>query len=75
MANNQSLADDLIVALSEVKRIGQSMDNEHPMRHQVRNMKEMACRILTDAAYQATSLAYQAQQLIKDFDDAKGGTA
>ena len=74
MANNQSLADDLIVAISEVKKIGESVNNDHPMRHQVRGMKDMACRILSDSAFQATNLAYQARRLIKDYDEAmKGG--
>ena len=69
------LSDDVVVALAETKRIGESVDNDHPMRHQVRNMKDMACRILSDAAFQATSLAYQAQQLIKDYDESKKGGA
>lgn len=69
------LSDDVVVALAEAKRIGDLVDNDHPMRHQVRNMKDMACRILSDAAFNATSLSYQAQQLIKDYDADKKGAA
>lgn len=76
------LSDDVITAIVEAKKIGEDVDNNHPMRHQFRNMNDMACRILSDAAYQATGLAYQARQLAKDYDKSllefseslKGGT-
>lgn len=71
---NTSLADDIVSALSEVKRIGEMVDNDHPMRHSVRGMKRAAEQILVDAARQAADLAYQSRQLIKDYDESvKGG--
>lgn len=64
-----SLSDDAILALSEVRRIGESMDDEHLMRHAVRNMKRSAETIISDAMRQATDIAYQAAQLVKDYDE------
>jgi poly-gamma-glutamate capsule biosynthesis protein CapA/YwtB (metallophosphatase superfamily) len=66
-----SLADDTIAALQAIKAIGENLDSlndEHPMRHAVRGMKRTAEAILTDAIKQATDIAYQANQLIKDYD-------
>lgn len=70
-----SLADDAVAALAEVKRIGEDMDNEHPMRHAAWSMKRTAETILSDAMRQATDLAHQARQLVKDFDKAQKGEA
>lgn len=68
MPTNNSLADDVIAALSEVRRIGENMDNEHPMRNSVRDMKRTAESIIAEAMRNATDLAYQAQRLVKDYD-------
>lgn len=64
-----SLSDDAITALSAVRQVGENLDDDHPMRHVVRNMKRSAETILGDAIRQATDLAYQAAQLVKDYDD------
>ena len=70
----QSLADCAVSAISDVLAIGENMDDEHPMRHAVRNMKRTAEQIIADAMRQATELAYQAKKLVKDHDEAmKGG--
>lgn len=64
-----SLSDDAIVALSDVRRIGENLDDEHPMRHAVRNLKRSAETLISDAMRQATDLSYQAAQLVKDYDE------
>ncbi len=70
---SQSLADCAVEALALVRAIGENMDNEHPMRHAVRDIKRSAEQILSDANRQATGLAYLAQRLVKDYDaDTKG---
>lgn len=66
-----SLADDVVIALAEVRAIGENMDNEHPMRHAVRSMKRTAEDIIGNAMRQATDLAYQATRLEKDFQEAR----
>lgn len=65
-----SLADSAVIALAEVRAIGEKLDNEHPMRHAVRSMKRTAEQILSDAMRQATDISYQAKQLVKDHDEA-----
>jgi hypothetical protein len=55
-------------ALARVRAIDEDMDNDHPMRHNVRSMKRAAEQILADAMRQAADIAYQAKQLIKDYD-------
>lgn len=64
-----SLSDDVIDALSKVRQIGENLDDEHPMRHAVRNMKRSAETTITDAMRQATDISYQAAQLVKDYDE------
>lgn len=73
MSNTQSLADCAVSALAEVRAIGETLDNEHPMRHTVRNMKRMAEQIMSDAMRQATELSYNAERLVKDYDEAMKG--
>jgi hypothetical protein len=65
-----SLSDDAISALSEVKQIGEKLDDEHPMRHAARSMKRQAETILSNAFRLATELAYLAEQVAKDYDEA-----
>jgi hypothetical protein len=65
-----SLSDDAISALSEVKQIGEKLDDDHPMRHAARSMKRQAENILSNAFRQATELAYLAGQVTKDYDKA-----
>lgn len=74
MSQTSSLADCAVDALSGVRSIGETMDTEHPMRHAVRQMKRTAEQILFDAFRQARDLSYQAERLIRDYDeDKKGG--
>ena len=73
MSNSNSLADDCVIALSEPSRMSDLINNEHPMRHTVRSMRETARQITSDASRQATNIAYQAQQLIRDYDKAMKG--
>ena len=63
-----SLADEAIIALAEVRAIGEKLGDEHPMRHAVRNIKRVAEDILTQSLRQVTDLSYQAERLVKDFD-------
>lgn len=69
MGTHTSLADDAVAALSEVRRIGENMDNEHPLRHSIRDMKRTAENIIAEAMQNATNLAHQAQRLVKDYDE------
>lgn len=70
-----SLADDMVTAMSEVKRTGVSMDDEHPMRHVIRSMKRTAEQILADAALRATDLAYQTVQLERDYEKVRADSS
>jgi len=65
-----SLADEAIIALAAVRAMGEKVGNEHPMRHAVRSMKHAAVDILTQSFRQVTDLSYQAEQLVKDFNEA-----
>lgn len=69
MVQQNSLADDVLVTFSEVRRIGENMDDKHPLRHSVRDMKRLAESIIGDAMRQAISIADQAGRLVKDYDD------
>lgn len=74
MSQTSSLADCAVDAISAVRSIGETIDNEHPMRHAVRNIKRTAEQILSDAFRQARDLAYQSERLVKDYEeDKKGG--
>ena len=66
---NVSLSDDAVLALSEVRRIGEHLDDEHPMRYTVRSMRRTAESIISDAMRQATDISNQAAQLVKDYDE------
>lgn len=71
-----SLADCVVTALAEVRSMGELVNNEHPMRHVVRSMKNTAEKIISDAMRQASEIAYQAERIVNDHDDAmKGGAA
>lgn len=65
---NESLADRAVMALADVKAMGANMDNNHPMRHNVRELKQSAEAILSHAIGQAQRLTYIAERLVKDFD-------
>lgn len=68
------LAGKAITSLAAVQSIGENIDNDHPMRHQVRTLRRTAERVLADAFCVSWELAMQADQLVKDYDKAvKGG--
>jgi hypothetical protein len=68
MNSTPRLADYAVAALAEVRAMGETLDNDHPMRHAVRNMKRTAEQILESAMRQACDLAYQSKQVVKDYD-------
>jgi hypothetical protein len=64
MAENLSLADRAIQALSAVAAIGEGgMGLDRPERHAVRNIKQEAETILSEAFIRAIGLAYLAKDL------------
>ncbi len=63
MAENMSLADQAIQAISMVKAIDDSVDNEHPERHVVRSMKRVAEQALSAAFRNAIDVALMAKDL------------
>lgn len=65
MAENMSLADQVIQALSAVRGIDEGVDNDAPERHQLRSLKRVAERIISDAMRTAIDLAWQAKDLRK----------
>ena len=68
-----SLADNVIITLAQVRAIGEQLDTDHPMRHIVRRMKMFSEQIISDALRQASNLAYEADQVINDYDKANKG--
>lgn len=75
MSQVSSLADCAVDAISAVRAIGEQVDSEHPMRHAVRQIKRASEQILFDAFRQVRDLSYQADRLIKDYDDTTEGGA
>lgn len=71
MSTQQSLADCAVAVLAEIRSIDANQDTSHPMRHTVRALKRVAERIMSDAMQQASDLAYQANQIVKDYDEAE----
>ncbi len=65
---SESIADRAVVAMADVKAMGATLDNNHPMRHSVRELKQVAEAILSDAICQAQRLTFAAERLVKDFD-------
>ena len=63
-----SIADQAVEALAMVSSIGNDLTNEDPCRRLVRNMKRLAERDMEACFLRATDLAYQAQQIKKDFE-------
>lgn len=63
MAENMSLADQAVQALAMVKAMDAEMTNDHPQRHQVRNMKRLAETAIAAGLRQAIDLAWQAKDL------------
>lgn len=69
---SSSLSENVVIALAEVRSIGEELDNDHPMRHCVRTMKQMAEQIMSDAARKASEISYLAKQAVKDHDKSLG---
>lgn len=63
MAENMSLADQAVQALSMVKAMDESFGMEHPERHAVRHMKRVAEQLIESALRSAIDLAWQAKSL------------
>lgn len=68
--SQESLADRAVIALADVRGMGEKIDNDHPMRHHVRAMQSTAQSILADAFRHATEIAYRAGNLLEDYEDA-----
>ena len=63
MAENMSLADQVIQALAEVRGMDAGMEMEHPERHAVRNLKRVAEQLIAGAMRTAIDLAWQAKDI------------
>lgn len=63
MAENMSLADQAVQALSMVKAMDEGVENEHPERHVVRSMKRVAEQSLAAAFRNAIDAAWMAKDL------------
>lgn len=63
MAENMSLADQAVQALSMVKAMDDGIDNDMPHRHIVRGMKRVAEQKIAAALREAIDLAWMAQEL------------
>lgn len=66
MNQQQSLADKAIECLSAVSKMGEQLGNDAVERHTVRGMKQAAEKMLDNAFFVATELAYRANQLSID---------
>lgn len=62
-----NLSSQCISAMAAVTAIKAS-DNEHPMRHAVRNIKQQAEDVLANAFRTAEWLAATAQMVVDDYD-------
>ena len=65
MAQNMSLADQVIEALAAVSQMDHGMDNDQPERHEVRNLKRIAEQAIADAMRTAVELSWQAKAVRK----------
>lgn len=64
----ENLASRAITTLAAVQAMGESVDNSHPMRHQVRLLKRIAEDDLWHALGSAYNLSLAAEQVISDYD-------
>jgi len=74
MAENMSLADQVIHALAEVRAMDAGIDLEHPERHAVRSLKRAAEQTIANAMREAVDLAWQAKgirELAREIEAAK----
>ena len=58
-----SLADQAVSTLAAVARMDSNVTNEHPERHQVRKLKQLAEQTLADAMRRAMELAWFAEDI------------
>ena len=61
--SEKSLADRAVDALAHVGRMTDRVTNDHPERHAIREMKQVAESILEEAFRQARRLAFAAEEL------------
>ena len=66
MANNESLADQAVDTIAAIRKMTEGVDNEHPERHAIREMKRVAESIIGGALTQARALADTAERLQED---------
>ena len=66
----ESIETRAVCALAEMQRIGEDMEAMHPMRHQVRALKQQAYAVLEAAFTHAHRLAYMASDIVVDYDKA-----
>ena len=66
----ESIETRAVAALAMMQRIGEDMESMHPMRHQVRALKQQAYAVLDEAFKHAHRLAYMAGDIVADHDKA-----
>lgn len=59
-----------VAAVAIMQRIGEGVVGMHPMRHQVRWLKQEAKAVLEEAFTRANRLADLATNTVRDYDDA-----
>ena len=65
MAQNMSLADQVIQSLADVRQMDEGIDTDCPERHAVWSLKRLAEQGIADAMRAATELAWQAKAIRK----------
>jgi hypothetical protein len=71
MSQQPSLADQAVYTLALVARIGEDLTSDAPERHVVRNIKRCAEKAIEAGLQIAGDLAYQAEQISKEFGEEK----
>lgn len=66
MGEHLSLADKAVDTIAAVRAMTDGVENEHPERHAVRELKRAAEALLETALHQARGLAYTADHLRED---------
>ena len=72
---SENYISDMVIACSEALKIGDDVPSDHPMRHQVRTMKNNAIEAIQTASRTVFNLSSQAKLLVKDFDGAMSKSA
>lgn len=65
MAQNMSLADQVIQSLADVRQMDDGIDTDCPEHHAIWNLKRLAEQAIADAMRAATELAWQAKAIRK----------